>query len=411
MTSPGASERLRGLRILLGVTGGIAAYKAAYLVRLLRTAGAEVVVAMTPSAGRFIGPLTLATLSGHPVITSIWEPVGPRLPGDVTHVGLGKWAHLAVVAPLTMNSLGKLALGLADDPVSTFFAAFEPRRTLLAPAMNAAMWRSAATRANLDALRERGCRVVGPGSGELACGDVDEGRLAEPEEILAALAEMAAAPAGRLSGRRVLVTAGPTRERLDPVRFLTSGSTGTMGLALAEAAWLEGAWVTLVAGPGVAPAAAPIERVDVESAAEMAAAVLARAEGVDLTFMAAAVADWTPAAPAVAKLKKNGAGRSLELAATTDILAELAARDLGGFRVGFCLETGDLETRAREKLERKRLAMIVANRLGEGSGFGTTTNEVTVLAPGGFVRAFPRQDKTALGRELVALAAERACGE
>ncbi len=402
---------LSGLRVLLAVTGGIAAYKAAILIRLLRKADAEVVVTMTESASRFITPLTLATLSGNPVIDSLWEPVlDPERAGDVEHIGLVKWTQFAVMAPATMNTLGKLAQGLADDPVSTFFAAFDPVRSLLAPAMNTGMWRNAATQANVALLRERGYRTVGPESGDLACGDVDEGRMAEPADIFAALAEMAAAPRGALSGRRVLVTAGPTREAVDPVRFWSNASTGTMGLAIAEAAWLSGAGVTLVAGPGVAASPAGIERVDVVSAAEMAGAVYAAAEGAELTFMAAAVADWRPKDTAAEKMKKGAESLSVELEPTEDVLAGLGRRGLGGFRVGFALETSDVEARAREKLDRKGLGLIVANTPGEGTGFGTGTNEVVVLGPGEFRREFSRMDKRDLGRELVALAAARAFG-
>ena len=400
---------LSGLRVLLGVSGGIAAYKAAYLTRQLRKAGAEVVITMTESACRFITPLTLSTLSGKPVIESLWEPVlGPDGKSDVEHIGLVKWAQFAVLAPATMNTLAKLAHGIADDPVSTFFAAYDPNRVLLAPAMNGGMYRSAANRANLALLVERGCRTVGPGSGELACGDWDEGRMAEPEEILAALGELAASPAGPLAGRRVLVSAGPTRERLDPLRYITNGSTGTMGLAIAEAAWLAGARVTLVAGPGVAVSPAAIERLDVESAAEMAEAVLRAAVGCDISFLAAAVADYRPREVAGEKIKKSGAGRTLDLEPTVDILATMGEREIGGFRVGFALETSQLESRAREKLERKRAALIVGNLQSGDSGFGRDGNRVTVFGADGFAREYRHMDKGELGRQLVSLATERA---
>ncbi len=407
--APREDSPLRGLRIVLGVSGGIAAYKAAPLLRLLRKAGADVVVTMTESATRFIGPLTLSTLSGKPVITSLWERVdGADLPSDVAHIGLVKWADLALLAPATMNSLGKLARGLADDHPSTFFAAFDPGRTLLAPAMNGGMWRNAATVESMKLLRARGFAVVGPGSGELACGDDDEGRMAEPEEILAALETLAAA--GPLSGRRVLVSAGPTREYVDSVRFWSNPSTGTMGLAIAEAARAAGAAVTLVAGPGVPDSHPAILRHDVVAAADMAEALFAAAPGAELTVMAAAVADWRPVNRAEGKLKKAAGAPELELERTVDILAELGSRDLGGYRVGFALETAEPETGALAKLEGKRLDLIVANREGEGTGFGPGTNEVLVLGSGGFRREFARMDKRELGRELVALFAERAFG-
>lgn len=403
-----ASARLRGLRIFLGVSGGIAAYKAAILVRLLKKADAEVVVAMTESASRFIGKVTLETLSGNPVVDSLWEPALERELGAVEHVGLVGWAHFALLAPATMNSLGKLARGLADDPVSTFLGAFDPARTLLAPAMNTGMWRDGATRENMEILRERGCRVVGPETGELACGDVDEGRMAQPEAILAALETLAGARAGAMAGKRVLVSAGPTREALDPVRYLSNPSTGTMGRALAEAAWLAGAEVTLVAGPGVEPTLEAIERVDVTTSAEMASAIFERAADMDYTFMAAAVADWRPASISTEKIKKSGEPLSLELEPTEDILLALRRRGEGGFRIGFAMETGDAEAHALDKLERKGLGLIVANDISEpGAGFGTGTNRVTVLGPDGFREEYPLMNKVDLARRLVELAARR----
>jgi len=395
----------------LGVTGGIAAYKAAELVRLLRKAEAEVVVAMTDSAARFIGPITLETLSGRPVVTSLWKPVLPHDLSDVEHIGLVKWADFALMAPATMNSLGKLARGLADDALSTIFAAFEPERVLLAPAMNTGMWINPATRENVEALESRGYAVLGPGRGELACGDEDVGRMLEPARLVASLAERAARPSGLLAGRRVLVGAGPTREALDPVRFISNPSTGTMGCAMALAAWREGALVTLVAGPGVAATPGAIERVDVETAAEMAEALLAAAAVAELTVMAAAVADFRPARPAEKKIRKTGEALRLDLEPTEDILAAMRDRKVGGFRVGFAMETGEAEARAARKLDRKGLDLIVVNDLEErGAGFGRGGNRVTVLGAGGFRREYPQMDKADLGGELVLLIAERAFG-
>ncbi len=407
-----ARRNLRGVRVLLGVTGGIAAYKAAFLVRLLRKAEAEVVVTMTESASRFIGAVTLETLSGNPVVDNLWEPALPRELSDVEHIGLVKWADFALMAPATMNSLGKLARGLADDALSTIFAAFQPERVLLAPAMNTGMWKNPATQENMNALAERGYAVLGPGRGELACGDEDEGRMLEPEELIEALAEKAGRPGGLLAGRRVLVSAGPTREALDPVRYITNPSTGTMGRAIALAAWREGARVTLVAGPGVASTPAPIERVDVESSAEMASAVLEAAETAELTVMAAAVADYRPATRADQKIKKTGEVMKLSLEPTVDILGALRDADSGGYRVGFAMETEALEERAAAKLETKGLELIVANDLREeGAGFGPDSNRVTVLGGQGYRRAFPLMSKVDLGRELIALIAERAFGQ
>lgn len=403
-----ADTRLRGRRILLAVTGGIAAYKAAFLLRLLRKAEAEVVVAMTDSASRFVSPLTFETLSGKPVVTSLWKPaLTPELKRDVEHVGLARWADAAIVAPATMNTIGKAARGLADDAVSVFLAAFGGP-VLLAPAMNSAMWRNGSTRENMATLKSRGWAVVGPASGDLACGDQDLGRMSEPEEILEALSAMLGARPGLLAGCRVLVSAGPTRERIDAVRFITNPSTGTMGLALAEAAWREGAEVELVAGPGVALTRDEIRRRDIESASEMAEAILSRGEDMDLLFMAAAVADFRPETSEEGKIRKDSAPSALPLERTTDILEELARMGSSAFRVGFAMETGEAEKAALAKLERKQLDLIVANDLNEdGAGFGMATNRVTVLGPSGFRREYPLMDKGELGRELVALAAER----
>ncbi len=403
---------LRGVRVLLGVTGGIAAYKAAYLVRLLRKAEAEVVVTMTESASHFIGKATLETLSGHPVVDNLWQPALPRELSDVEHIGLVKWADFAIMAPATMNSLGKLARGLADDALSTIFAAFEAERVLLAPAMNTGMWQNAATRENMDLLARRGYGILGPGRGELACGDEDQGRMLEPEELLAALEEKAGRPSGLLSGRRVLVSAGPTREALDPVRYISNPSTGTMGRAIALAAWREGAQVTLVAGPGVAATPAPLQRVNVESSAEMAGALLEAAKEAELVVMAAAVADYRPKSRSDEKIKKTGEAMELSLEPTLDILSAMRDRDLGGYRVGFAMETGQAEARAQAKLEAKGLDLIVANDLDEeGAGFGKDSNRVTVLGLQGFRKEYPLMGKDELARQLVSLIAERAFGQ
>jgi phosphopantothenoylcysteine decarboxylase / phosphopantothenate---cysteine ligase len=402
---------LRGLRVLLGVTGGIAAYKAAYLIRLLRKAEAEVVVTMTDSASHFIGPATLETLSGNPVVRSLWEPALPREISHVEHIGLVKWADFALMAPATMNSLGKLARGLADDALSTIFAAFEPERVLLAPAMNTGMWENPATSENVEALKARGYSILGPGRGELACGDVDTGRMLEPEQLVIALAEKAEQPPGLLAGHRILVSAGPTREALDPVRYLTNPSTGTMGRSIALAAWREGAEVIFVAGPEVAATPGTIARYDVVSAAEMTRVILEQAQTVDLTVMAAAVSDFRPAKYISEKVKKMDASMDLELEPTVDILGAMRDRRLGGYRVGFAMETGNAEARGAEKLKNKGLDLIVVNDLNEeGAGFGKDGNRVTVLGLSGFNREYPLMDKDELGRELVLLFAERAFG-
>ncbi|MCP4547745.1 MAG: bifunctional phosphopantothenoylcysteine decarboxylase/phosphopantothenate--cysteine ligase CoaBC [bacterium] len=403
--------RLSGLHIVLGVTGGIAAYKAAHLVRLLKRADADVVVAMTESACRFITPLTMTTLSGKPVVTSLWDNVrDPDLPTDIEHVGLAGWAHFAILAPATMNTLGKIAGGIADDALTTFFGAFDPTRSLLAPAMNVDMWDNRATQVNIEQLGERGYNLIGPDSGELACGVNAAGRMAEPEAIFKALERMVLNPTGSLAGKRVLVTAGPTRERFDPVRFWSNGSTGTQGLALAAAAHLRGARVTLIAGPGVKPSLPGITRINIESAAEMTETVLARAADTDITFMAAAVADWRPRETTGEKVKKGADTLTVEFEPTTDILAELGQRALGGFRVGFALESSDLESRAAGKLQRKNAHLIIGNLEAEGSGFGADTNEVLVVGREGFRKSFPRMDKFELGGHLVDLTASVMAG-
>lgn len=364
---------------------------------------------MTEAATRFVAPLTFETLSSNPVVQDLWNPALEKsIGGDVEHIGLVRWADFAILAPATLNTLGKIAQGQADDALSTFFAAFPASRSLLAPAMNTGMWKNPAMVENLTILETRGYLRVGPGSGELACGDDDEGRMAEPEEILEALVALSGRREGLLSGKKVLLSAGPTREALDPVRYLSNPSTGTMGLALARAAWIEGADVSLVAGPGVGSLEADIERCDVTSAEEMAEALLSRADDADLVFMAAAVADYRPAQVAEDKMQKVEGDLNLLLERTTDILMEMKHRKLTAFRVGFAMETGDPQSRALAKLESKGLDLIVANDLREeGAGFGRDSNRVTVFGPDGFRQEYPLMDKWQLASELISLAAER----
>ncbi|MFB3738575.1 MAG: bifunctional phosphopantothenoylcysteine decarboxylase/phosphopantothenate--cysteine ligase CoaBC [Candidatus Velamenicoccus archaeovorus] len=366
-----------GRRVLLGVTGGIAAYKACHLTRLLTTAGATVQVVMTAAATRFVGPDTFAALSGRPAYTGLWDD-----PGSVLHVRLAHQAELAVVAPATANVIAKLAGGIADDLLtSTLLELRCP--LLLAPAMHTGMWEHPATRANLATLAERGVHTVGPETGSLAAGDEGLGRMAEPEDILAALAELAAA--GRdLAGRRVVVTAGPTWEPIDPVRFVGNRSTGKMGFAVAREAFARGARVTLVVGPGtVEPPEGP-ELVRVGTAEEMRAAVLERAERADAVVMAAAVADFRPQTEAGAKLKKEAGPPELRLVPTPDILRELGELAGGRILVGFAAETGDPVAAGREKLAAKRLDLLVVNEVGRpGTGFGSDTNHAAILSPQG----------------------------
>jgi len=373
----GSSSPLAGRRVLLGVTGGIAAYKACVLTRLLTQAGAAVQVVMTPSATRFVGTDTFAALSGRPTYTEVWEE-----PGSVLHVRLARGADVAVVAPATANVMAKLSGGIADDLLtSTLLEATCP--LVVAPAMHSGMWEHPATQANVRALEERGTVVVGPASGPLAAGDEGVGRMAEPEDILAAVEE--AASRGRdLAGRRIVVTAGPTWEPIDPVRFVGNRSTGRMGFAVAREAFARGADVTLVVGPGtVQPPEGP-RLVEVGTAEEMRMAVLEAADDADAVVMAAAVADFRPREAAPSKLKKEGGPPGLELVPTPDILAELGEVKGDRILVGFAAETEEVEEAGRTKLVAKRLDLLVANEVGrEGTGFGSEENHAAILSRAG----------------------------
>jgi phosphopantothenoylcysteine decarboxylase/phosphopantothenate--cysteine ligase len=388
---------LRGRRVLLGVTGGIAAYKAVILTRLLRLHGASVRVVMTRSAERFVGPATFAALSEHRVYTDLWEE-----PGVVLHVRLAHETDLAVVAPATANVLAKLAQGIADDLLtSTLLEASCP--IVVAPAMHSGMWEHLATQANLATLGERGVRMVGPVVGALAAGDEGIGRMSEPEDILAAIEDVLAS-AGDLAGRRILVTAGPTWEPIDPVRFVGNRSTGRMGFAIAAEAFARGADVTLVVGPGIVPPPEGPTVIRVGTALEMREAVLAAAPVADAVVMAAAVADFRPADPAPTKLKKGDGVPHLELVPTPDILGELAAGKGERVLVGFAAETEDVEAAGREKLRRKGVDLLVANEVGrEGTGFGSATNRAAILAADGIDEPLREWDK----RELAAAICDR----
>jgi phosphopantothenoylcysteine decarboxylase / phosphopantothenate---cysteine ligase len=370
----GSSSPLAGRRVLLGVTGGIAAYKACILTRLLTQAGAIVQVVMTPSATRFVGTDTFAALSGRPAYTEVWEE-----PGSVLHVRLARGADVCVVAPATANVIAKLSGGIADDLItSTLLEATCP--LVVAPAMHSGMWEHPATQANVRALQERGTVVVGPARGPLAAGDEGVGRMADPEDILAALEEVVSR--GRdLAGRRIVVTAGPTWEPIDAVRFVGNRSTGRMGFAVAREAFGRGADVTLVVGPGtVEPPDGP-RVVRVATAEEMRLAVLEAAEDADGVIMAAAVADFRPREAAPGKLKKEGGPPRLDLVPTGDILAELGQMKGDRVLVGFAAETEDVETAGRAKLVAKGLELLVANEVGrEGTGFGSESNHAAILS-------------------------------
>jgi phosphopantothenoylcysteine decarboxylase / phosphopantothenate---cysteine ligase len=376
---------LAGRRVAVGVGGGIAAYKACELVRALRRASAEVRVAMTPAAQAFVTPLTLQSLSGHPVLT---EPFDAASEAGFGHLALSRWAELFVVAPATADLLARIRAGMANDAVTTPLLAFQGP-VLLAPAMNVAMWNNALTQANVAALAtDARYRLVGPSTGPLADGDTGPGRLVEVEALVDACLEALAA--GPLRGRRVLVTAGPTREFLDPVRFLSNPSTGKMGLAVAQAARRRGGQVTVVLGPSAAADTSGLEVLNVVTAEEMRDAVLARVGSVDFLIAAAAVSDWKPSERAPQKRKKGSASEaeSLKLERTPDVLAEAAEAVRGAARrpllVGFAAETERLLEHASAKLLRKGLDAIVANDVSRpGTGFASESNAVIVLTRGG----------------------------
>jgi phosphopantothenoylcysteine decarboxylase / phosphopantothenate---cysteine ligase len=369
---------LVGRRVLLGVTGGIAAYKTAYLARLLRERGAEVQVVMTPSALRFVGADTFAALTGRPVHSEVFERTEA-----VLHVRLAREADVAVVAPATANALAKMAGGLADDLLTSILLEVTGP-VVVAPAMHSGMWGNPATRANLATLRERGVTVVGPVEGPLAAGDEGMGRMAEPDDIAAAVERAASEHAGPLAGRRVLVTAGPTHEPIDAVRFIGNRSSGKMGFAVAREAARRGAAVTLVAGPTHLSDPPGVEVVRVETAEEMRDVVLARLEDADAVVKAAAVADWRPKEAAEGKLKKDAGAPEVLLEPTPDILRELGERKGERVLVGFAAETEDLETAGREKLRSKHLDVIVVNEVGRpGTGFEADTNRALILSADG----------------------------
>jgi phosphopantothenoylcysteine decarboxylase/phosphopantothenate--cysteine ligase len=389
-----------GKHIVLGVTGGIAAYKAADLVRRLREAGAEVRVVMTRGAQAFVTPLTFQALSGRPVHTELLDAAAEAGMG---HIELARWADLVLVAPATADFIARLAHGLADDLLATVCLA-SPAPLVLAPAMNQQMWANPAVQANCAILRERGVRLVGPETGSQACGDTGPGRMTEPADLVTAL--FPAVPAA-LAGRHVVVTAGPTFEDIDPVRFIGNRSSGRMGFAVAAAAAAAGARVSLVAGPVRLETPAGVERVDVRSAAEMHDTALALARTADVFIGVAAVADYAPVRRAEQKVRKGAARQTLELAATPDIVAEVAALDGGPLTVGFAAETENLKQHALEKLSRKRLAMIAANRVGvEGSGFESERNEILLLSAAGERNLGPAS-KQELARLLIGAVAER----
>ena len=379
---------LDGRRVLLGMSGGIACYKACDVVRLLAQAGARVQVVMTAGAQQFVTLLTLQTLSGRPVATDTFSLTQES---EIGHIRLADEAEIVVLAPATANLLAKLAHGLADDLLTTVLLATRAP-VLAAPAMNVHMWEHGATQANLRSLAERGVVLVGPGTGALACGYEGPGRLAEPAEIVEAV-EAVLAPKD-LTGERVLVSAGPTREALDPVRYLSNHSSGKMGYAIARVARRRGADVVLVSGPTDLPAPSGVRTLIVSTAADMARTLEQEFRAASILIMAAAVADYRMRRPATRKLKKGSPSLSLMLERTPDILASLAARKGRRLVVGFAAETHDVLEEARRKLREKRLDLIVANDVtAPGAGFGSDTNVVQLIAAGGSTEALPMLPK------------------
>jgi len=388
-------------RILLGVSGGIAAYKSCELVRRLRDLDAEVRVVMTEGATHFVSPTTFQALSGQAVRVSLWDAQAEAAMG---HIELARWAERVLVAPASADLLARLAHGMADDLLTTLCLA-SAAPLYLAPAMNQQMWAHPAVQANIATLRQHGAQLLGPAVGDQACGDVGSGRMLEPHELRDAL--VASFGDRSLAGLKVLVSAGPTYEDIDPVRFIGNRSSGRMGFAVAEAAAQAGAEVTLVAGPvSLATPAGVVQRIDVRSAAQMHAAVLAAAQA-DIYIGAAAVGDYRPLEVSAQKLKKHDGGElTLRLGENPDILASLSAQTAHPFLVGFAAETHDVASYAQGKLRHKGLDMIAANQVGGGLGFEAADNALTLYWADGAVE-LPRTSKAELARRLIAHVAER----
>lgn len=397
-------QRLYRKRIVLGVGGGIAAYKSAELIRRLRDQGAEVRVVMTQGGREFITPLTLQALSGHPVHLDLLDPAAEAAMG---HIELARWADLVLIAPATADLMARLAQGLANDLLTTLVLATDAK-VALAPAMNQAMWRDPATQANAQCLAQRGLHLFGPTAGSQACGDVGPGRMLEADDLAQQAANLFEHRA--LTGRHVLITAGPTQENIDPVRYITNHSSGKMGFALAEAAVEAGAKVTLITGPVHLPTPDRVNRVDVVSARDMLAACEA-AMPCDLLIAAAAVADYRPEVVAPHKMKKDptsGEGLLLQLVRNPDILATLAGRPDRPFSVGFAAETENLLEYASRKLRDKNLDLIVANDVANPSiGFNSEENAITIIDRGLHQTSFSQTSKGKIARQLVAFIADR----
>ena len=391
---------LFGKHILLGVTGGIAAYKSADLTRRLTEAGADVQVTMTQAATNFVSPLTFQALSGKSVRTELWDPDAEAAMG---HIELARWADVVLVAPASADFMARLAHGMADDLLATVCLATEAP-IALAPAMNRVMWSNQATQDNAEQLKARGLLLFGPDVGDQACGEIGAGRMLEPKDLVVAIASMF--EQGFFKGIHVLITAGPTREAIDPVRYITNRSSGKMGFALAQAALNAGASVTLITGPVSLATPRGVKRIDVENALEMRDAVMREIAGTQIFIACAAVSDYRPVSSAAQKMKKIHDRISLELTQNPDIVAEVAALESPPFILGFAAETQDLESNAKIKLESKRLDMIAANRVDQpDSGFESEYNALKVFWVDG-QRSLIKAPKPELARQLIELLAQ-----
>jgi phosphopantothenoylcysteine decarboxylase/phosphopantothenate--cysteine ligase len=397
------SDSTESPRVLLGVTGGIAAYKAAELVRQLTAHGAAVQVVMTRAAGAFVSRTALQAVSGRAVRTDLWDESAEAA---MSHIELARWADQVIVAPATANFIAAYAQGFAHDLLTTLCLATEAPVTL-APAMNRVMWSHPAVQQNCELLRSRGVRLLGPAEGEQACGEFGPGRMLEPHELAAALLQQPARLARRLlAGRKVVITAGPTREPIDPVRYITNRSSGKMGYAVATAAAESGAEVVLVSGPVSLGAPHGVTRIQVETAEEMYRAALDAAAGADIFIACAAVSDYRPPEVAPEKIKRHGEALELHLVRSPDILAGVAALPDGPFTVGFAAETERVLEHARSKLEAKRVDMIAANHVGPTRGFDRETNALSVIWRGGAVD-IAEDTKVSVARQLIDLIVER----
>lgn len=391
---------LAGRRVLLGVTGGIAAYKAADLTRRFKEVGADVQVVMTAGATEFVAPLTFQALSGREVRSALFDAAHEAAMG---HIELARWADVIVIAPASANFIAQVAQGSAGDLLTTLCLATD-RPLAIAPAMNRLMWSNAATQANVATLRQRGVHIFGPGAGSQACGEVGDGRMLEPVEIRTAVAHMF--EQGPLAGVRAVVTAGPTREPIDPVRVITNRSSGKQGYAVAQALSALGASVTLVSGPTALAVPAGVQRVDIETAQDMLHASLTAAAQADIFVGTAAVADYRPAQAEIQKIKKKDAEMSLPLERTTDVLKAVREQFPALFMVGFAAETEKLAEHAQGKLQNKKLDLIAANLVGNGRAFDREDNALHLFWPGGDQELAPAS-KTALARELAQVIASR----